>query len=260
MINKDLKPITPANLVFLLLSIAGGVIFLYPFWAPAQPSETESRISLLLFSGSIALILIALISEAQSGLTSHTIAMIGTLIGLNAVLRLIETVLPLPGGFSPVFLLITLVGYTFGAKLGFLMGTLTMLITGPLTVGGIGPWTPYQMLAAGWVGLAASWLPKDRIALPSLVAYISLWGWLYGALTNLYFWPYAIISPDIGWQAGVGVSETLLRYGRYYLVTSLIWDSARAAGNFLLMAVLGSSLLKALDRFKRRSRVVWESS
>jgi energy-coupling factor transport system substrate-specific component len=245
MISKDRKTITPANLVFLLLSIAGVVIFLYPFWAPAQPSETESRIALLLFSGSIALILIALISEAQSGLTSHTIAMIGTLIGLNAVLRLIETVLPLPGGFSPVFLLITLVGYTFGAKLGFLMGTLTMLITGPLTVGGIGPWTPYQMLAAGWVGLAASWLPKDRYALPSLVAYISLWGWLYGALTNLYFWPYAIISPDIG---------------RYYLVTSLIWDSARAVGNFLLMAVLGSSLLKALDRFKRRSRVVWESS
>ena len=95
-----LKRITPANIVFLALSLAGGFFFLYPFWAPSQPSEAESRIALLLFSGSIALILIALISEAQSGLTSHTIAMVGTLIGLNAVMRLIETVIPLPGGFS----------------------------------------------------------------------------------------------------------------------------------------------------------------
>lgn len=259
MLLNSFKRITPSNIVFLLLSLAGGFFFLYPFWAPAQPSETESRIALLLFSGSIALILIALISEAQSGLTSHTIAMVGTLIGLNAVMRLIETVVPLPGGFSPVFLLITLVGYSFGARLGFLMGALTMLITGPLTAGGLGPWTPYQMLAAGWIGLGATWLPRGRFSIPSLVIYITLWGWLYGMLTNLYFWPYAISAPDIGWKSGVGLGETIIRYGRYYLVTSLIWDTARSIGNFLLMMVLGPSLLKALDRFKRRARVIWET-
>jgi energy-coupling factor transport system substrate-specific component len=249
MVTISLKRFTPANLVFLALSLAGGFFFLYPFWAPAQPSEAESRIALLLFSG----------SEAQTGLTSHTIAMVGTLIGLNAVMRLIETVIPLPGGFSPVFLLITLVGYAFGARLGFLMGALTMLITGPLTAGGLGPWTPYQMLAAGWIGLGATWLPRGKLALPSLVIYITIWGWLYGVLTNLYFWPYAISAPDIGWKAGVGIVETFVRYGRYYLVTSLIWDTARSIGNFLLMLVLGPSLLKALDRFKRRARVVWET-
>jgi energy-coupling factor transport system substrate-specific component len=260
MIASTLKRITPANIVFLALSFVGVLVFLYPFWAPSQPSDTESRTALLLFSGSIALILIALISEAQTGLTSHTIAMVGTLIGLNAVMRLIETVIPLPGGFSPVFLLITLVGYTFGARLGFLMGALTMLVTGPLTAGGLGPWTPYQMLAAGWIGLGAAWLPRHKLVLPSLIIYISLWGWMYGVLTNLYFWPYAMSAPDIGWQPGSGIGETLSRYGRYYLVTSLIWDTARSVGNFLLMLVLGPSLLKALDRFKRRARVVWESS
>ncbi len=259
MIALSLKRLTPANIVFLFLSFAGILVFLYPFWAPSQPSDPESRTALLLFSGSIALILIALISEAQTGLTSHTIAMVGTLIGLNSVLRLIETVIPLPGGFSPVFLLITLVGYSFGARLGFLMGALTMLVTGPLTAGGLGPWTPYQMLAAGWIGLGAAWLPRRKFAMPALIIYISLWGWFYGVLTNLYFWPYAMSAPDIGWVPGQGIDETLLRYGRYYLVTSLIWDSARSVGNFLLMLVLGPSLIKALDRFKRRARVVWES-
>ena len=43
-----------------------------------------------------------------------------------------------------------------GSRLGFMMGALTMLVSGPLTAGGIGPWTPYQMMAAGWVGLGAA--------------------------------------------------------------------------------------------------------
>jgi energy-coupling factor transport system substrate-specific component len=219
----------------------------------------ESRTTLLLFSGSVGLILIAILGEAQTGLTAHTIAMLGTLIGLNTVLRLIETVIPLPGGFSPVFLLIVLVGFTFGARLGFLFGALTMFVSGPLTAGGLGPWTPYQMLAAGWIGMGAAWLPRNKIGLPALIAYSTLWGWVYGFLTSMYFWPYTLSAPDVGWQAGLGWAETLRRYGRYYLVSSALWDSARAIGNFLLMLILGPSLIKVFERFRRRARVAWET-
>ncbi|NIM95179.1 MAG: ECF transporter S component [Anaerolineales bacterium] len=255
-----LRRITPANLFFVLLNLVGVAAFLFPLWAPTQPSSATDRTALLIFSGAVALLLLALISEAQTGLTIHTIAIIGTLVGLNTVFRLIETMIPLPGGFSPVFLLIILVGYSFGARLGFLMGALTMLVSGPLTIGGLGPWTPYQMLAAGWVGMGAALLPKGKMVLPSLVIYATLWGWLYGALTSMYFWPYAISAPDIGWEPGLGPLETLIRYGRYYLVSSFIWDSARSIGNFILMLILGSSLVKALDRFKRRARVTWETA
>jgi energy-coupling factor transport system substrate-specific component len=250
---------TPANLVFIMLCLAGLVTFLFPFWAPDLPATSESRTALLVFSASVALILIGLISEAQTGLTAHTIAMIGALVGLNTILRVIETVIPLPGGFSPVFLLIILVGYTFGARLGFLMGALTMLVSGPLTAGGLGPWTPYQMITAGWIGMGATWLPRRKLALPSLVLYSTLWGWIYGAMTSLYFWPYALNAPDIGWEAGLGWAETLLRYSRYYLVSSFVWDSTRAIGNFLLMLTLGPPLMKVLERFHRRARIAWES-
>jgi energy-coupling factor transport system substrate-specific component len=251
--------VTPANLVFILLCVVGLTVFLFPFWAPNAPAGTENRTALLIFSASVVLILLALISEAQIGLTAHTIAMIGTLVGLNTILRVIETVIPLPGGFSPVFLLLILVGYSFGARLGFLMGALTMLVSGPLTAGGLGPWTPYQMLAAGWAGMAAAWLPHQKFSLASLVIYSTLWGWIYGALTSLYFWPYALNAPDIGWEAGLGWWETLLRYGRYYLVSSLVWDTTRAIGNFLLMLTLGPPLKKVLERFRRRARISWES-
>jgi len=249
---------TPADLLFVLLSFAGLAFCLYPFWAPGQVALSESRLTLIALSGAIGLVLIGLLAEAQSGLTAATVAMVGTLVGLNTVLRLIDNLIPLPGGFTPVFLLTMLVGHGFGARLGFLMGALTMLVSGPLTAGGIGPWTPYQMLAAGWVGMGAAWLPRGRAALPSLAVYGALWGLLYGALTNLSFWPYAILAPDLAWRADLGLLSTALRYGRFYLVTSLAWDAMAAVGNLLLVAALGPSLLKAFDRFRRRTHVIWE--
>jgi energy-coupling factor transport system substrate-specific component len=250
--------LTPANLLFLLLCLAGLAAFLYPFWATALPASAESRILVLAFSGAAGLILVGLVGEAQAGLTAHTVAMLGTLVGLNTVLRVIDTVLPLPGGFTPVFLLIILVGYVFGARLGFLMGALTMLVSGPLTAGGLGPWTPYQMLAAGWVGMGAAWLPRGKGRLPFLLLYATLWGWLYGALTSLYYWPYLLLAPDLAWQPGLPFLGILARYGRFYLVTSLAWDTVGAAGNLVLVALLGTPLLKALERFRRRALVTWE--
>jgi energy-coupling factor transport system substrate-specific component len=247
-----------ADLLFLLLALAGLATFLYPFWAPLQPGATESRLVTLAFSGAAALLLVGLVGEAQLGLTAHTIAMLGTLVGLNTALRVIETVFPLPGGFSPVFLLIVLVGHVFGPRLGFLMGALTMLVSGPLTAGGLGPWTPYQMFAAGWVGAGAAWLPRSRGRLAALVVYGAAWGWLYGALTNLYFWPFTVLAPDLSWVPGLSPLETLRRYWHFYLVTSLAWDTMAAAGNLLLLATLSLPLLKALERFQRRARVTWE--
>jgi energy-coupling factor transport system substrate-specific component len=248
---------SPANLLFAALSLAGAMAFAYPFWAPARMDPSQVRPALFLFSGALALILLALLSEAQEGLTAHTVAMLGTLVGLNAALRVVDNLVPLPGGFSPVFLLITLVGAVFGARLGFLMGALTLLVSDPVSPGGLGPWTPYQMLAAGWVGLGAAFLPK-KAGIWGLAVYAAVWGWAFGALTNLYFWPYALGAPDITWQPGLGLGATLARYSRYYLVTSLAWDTMRAIGNFVLVLVLGPSLLRVLDRFRRRAHVAWE--
>jgi len=253
-----LARLTPSNAVFLLLALAGLGTFLYPFWAPSASPIPETRLVLLAVSGAAGLLLIGLVGEAQAGLSAHTVAMLGTLVGLNTILRVIETIFPLPGGFSPVFLLIVLVGHTFGARLGFLMGALTMLVSGPLTAGGLGPWTPYQMLAAGFVGMGAAWVPSGKGRLVLLTAYATLWGWMYGALTNLYFWPYAVLAPDLAWSPGLTPLAVLGRYARFYLVTSVVWDTMAALGNLLLVGFLARPLLKALERFRLRARVTWE--
>jgi energy-coupling factor transport system substrate-specific component len=116
------------------------------------------------------------------------------------------------------------------------------------------------MVAAGWLGLGAAGLPKGRFGFASLAVYLTAWGWIYGALTNLYFWPYTLLAPDIGWTPGLGVANTLARYGRFYLVTSLLWDTAGALGNLALFLLAGRPALEVLDRFRRRAHLVWGSA
>ena len=71
---------------------------------------------------------------------------------------------------------------------GFLLGAMTLLVSGLITAG-VGPWLPYQMFTAGWVGLSAGWLPhlkQTRLEVAMLVLFGALWGFLFGAIMNLY--------------------------------------------------------------------------
>jgi energy-coupling factor transport system substrate-specific component len=79
-----------------------------------------------------------------------------------------------------------------------------------------------------------------------------VWGLLYGAIVNVYFWPFAVGPVEQAWAPGIGLGETLARYGTFYAVTSLAWDLARAVGNVALILVLGAPMIKTLERFRRR--------
>src|SRR5690606_26029975 len=130
-------------------------------------------------------------------------------------------------------------GYAYGAEFGFLMGALTLFVSAIIT-GGLGPWLPYQMLGAGWVGMTAGWLPRrgtpgNRWQVVMLAAFGGLWGFLYGAVLNLMEWPFAApgLAEQAGlyWVPGMSAGETLAAYTRFYLTTSLVYDTFRAAAN-----------------------------
>jgi energy-coupling factor transport system substrate-specific component len=189
---------------------------------------------------------------------TRMVALLGVLVAVDATLRLVPSVL----GASPIFLLIILVGAVFGAAMGFQMGVLTLLFSAMIT-GGIGPWLPFQMLGAGWVGLTAGWLPRRgpaplRLAL--IAVFGAVWGIAFGALMNLWFWPFT--APGAGanaglyWSPGLGVTDTMTRYLRFYAVTSLAFDVARAAGNVVLVIIFGGPVLRLLERY--RSRFTWQ--
>ena len=52
-----------------------------------------------------------------------------------------------------------LAGRVFGPGFGFVLGA-TSLFASALLTGGVGPWLPFQMLGAAWVGLGAGLLPR----------------------------------------------------------------------------------------------------
>jgi energy-coupling factor transport system substrate-specific component len=151
-------------------------------------------------------------------------------------------------------------GYIFGTRVGFLLGVLTFLVSALIT-GGVGPWLPYQMFTAGWVGMSAplyrplarllQWQGKwgETLLLALLGA---LWGLLYGAIMNLWFWPYVVGGADQYWTPGLGLATTLQRYALFYMTTSFVWDAVRAAGNAVMLLVFGKAILRVLRRFHAR--------
>jgi energy-coupling factor transport system substrate-specific component len=241
---------------YALMSAIGLIAFLYPFWMPAVQANAQGMghtdDAPLMTALLISMCLVALFLDAQSnGLSTKTVALLGVLVAINSVLRFIEVSLPGPGGFTPIFFLILLCGHVFGARFGFLMGALSLLVSALIT-GGVGPWLPYQMLTAGWMGLSAGWLGQATASRLPLLIFGAVWGFLYGAIMNIWFWPFAVGPAQQHWQPGLGLSDTLQRYAVFYIATSLVWDVFAALGNATLIALFGTPTLRTLQRFKSR--------
>ena len=249
-------------------ALMGLIALLYPLVAPALVNAVNHGQTLANGPGSssyalmtmalIGISLVALLLEVQ-GQTANAkiIAALGVLVAITSVLRFIETAVPGIGGFSPIFVPIILAGYVFGARFGFLMGTLSILTSALLTAG-VGPWLPYQMFSAGWVGLMSGWLPslegRPRAEAVMLATWGMLLGFAFGVLMNVWFWPYVLAAgqSEMYWQPGLSLVETLKRYAIFYGITSLWWDLIRAAGNFVLLLLFAAPVLRLLRRFQQR--------
>lgn len=244
----------------------GGISFLYPFIMPGmvkKPSAGAAHLSdtPLFYMVLLALCLGVILYEVQGEtVKTRQIALLGVLVAINSVLRFMDLAVPVAGGFSPIFFLILVSGVVFGGRFGFLMGAMTLLVSAVIT-GGVGPWLPAQMFTAGWVGMSAAllrpfitrWkLKGKKMEIWLLMAFGLVWGLLYGAIMNLWAWPFMNGPTDQFWTPGLGWEQTLQRYGVYYLVTSLAWDLSRSVGNILLIGLFGAPTLRALRRFQQR--------
>jgi energy-coupling factor transport system substrate-specific component len=247
------------DVVLLALTAAGFGLFLAPLSLGSRFPQP-----VLLFSALVAVsALVALTVALQTHrLSTRLLAILAALVAIDATLRLVIVVGLL--GFSPIFFLVIAGGFVMGPSFGFASGALTLLLSAVLTAG-LGPWMPYQMLAAGWVGMGAGYLGRlsGRKSSPKTIAALSLYGcaagFAYGILLDLWEWPLLVAagSSPLGWAPGIGLAALLRRFGAFYLATSLVYDSFRAVGNLLLIAVLGSALIPALERFRRRFLTVW---
>ncbi len=235
----------------VLVTLLGLGAFFYPLIVPPQQAGSSTAAHAqdapFVFLLLIALCLLVVLADLENrGLDSKTVALLGILSAINAVLRFV----PGPTGFSAMFFLPILCGYVYGGDFGFLLGVLSLFVSALIT-GGVGPWMPYQMFAMGWVGLSAGWLPRirhwPRVEIALLTIFGAIWGLIFGAVMNLWFWPY--IVPPTELSRGF---LFLRRYATFYFTTSFWWDLGRAGGNAVLILLFGAPLLRLLRRFQRR--------
>lgn len=234
----------------VLLSFGGLALFLWPFAGRGVPADAPA---LALGLGAIGALV--LVEYGTRRLDARGLALLAAIAAIDAALRL--AFVTGIGGFSPIFFLILCSGYVFGPAFGFEAGAVALLVSA-LATGGVGPWLPYQLFAAGWVGVAAGLVggrlggpPRRRdLALLALVGFVAGFG--YGALMDIWNWTFFAASPDLGWLPGAPLGDTVTRFGHFYLVTSLAYDSFRAVGNALLVVVLGGPVLAALARLRVR--------
>ena len=244
--------------ILAVASLVGLGSFIYPFFVPDQAEAfgtmAHAHDAPLIFVVLVVLCLGAVLSSLSSGMmNAKLIAVLGILTAANAVLRGV----PGPAGFTLVFLLPILCGYAFGPTFGFLLGGFSIAVSAFLGFG-VGPWLPYQMFSAGWVGLLSGWLPSLHERPRAEVLMVAFWGLVlglvFGALMNIWFWPYVFSAgqSEMYWQPGLSFTETLRRYALFYAITSVWWDLLRSVGNFVLLLLLAAPVLRLLRRFQQR--------
>jgi energy-coupling factor transport system substrate-specific component len=201
----------------------------------------------------IPLLLAALLGEvATGGIDAKGVALLGVLGAIGAALRI-----PSGGaaGFEPTFFLLFPAGYVLGRHFGFLLGALT-LFASALVTGGVGPWLPFQMMAAAWMGYGAGLIPRrqGRWELVTLASYAAVACLVYGSLTDMWFWPYyAGTATSFSFQPGAGIGHNLARFMAFDVTTSLGFDIPRAVLNAFLVLAVGRPVISALRRASHRA-------
>jgi energy-coupling factor transport system substrate-specific component len=240
--------------VLLVASLLGLVAFTWPLFVDPAGSENlaHSGDAPWIFLALLPLLFAVIVAELSEGtIDAKAVALLGVLAACGAALRL-------PGGvtgFEPMFFVFIPAGRVFGRGFGFVLGALTMFASALIT-GGVGPWLPFQMFGAAWLGFFAGCLPpaRGRAELWMLAAYAFVAGLAYGLLLNMWFWPYgASAGSEVSFVAGAGLAENLRRFWGFHLATSLGWDLPRAAINAVLVLVVGRPVLAALRRVARRA-------
>lgn len=241
----------------ILASAVGLLAFAWPLMAPAGSSiVAHAADAPWLFAAMLPLVLAVVLAEvADGGLDAKGIALLGVLSAAAAALRPFGSG---HAGFEPMWIVLVLGGRALGPGFGFCLGAVGMFASAMVT-GGVGPWLPFQMVGAAWVGLGAGLLPRatGRRELGLLAAYAFVAAIAYGFLLNLWFWPF--ITADQGFPAGLSYVpggtfvENLQHWMLFNLTTSLGFDIPRAVLTVLLVVVAGRPVLTALRRASRRA-------
>ena len=241
-----------SRLTLALVGAASVLAFAWPLLiaTESQAAWAQSVVVVLM----PALLVFALVEIGSGEITTRQLATLAVLTAVNSLVRLLGAGF---GGVETVFFLIIIAGFVFRAAFGYLIGSLSLLVSA-LIGAGVGPWLPFQMMAAGLVGLLAGTLPRIKrkwLELAMLVVFAIAAAYFYGALMTLWNWPFlAGADTSLSFIAGAGILENLRVFIQYELVTGgLLWDTGRAVTTSVLILLTAPALLPTLKRAANRA-------
>jgi energy-coupling factor transport system substrate-specific component len=176
---------------------------------------------------------------------ARVLALVAALAALAVVGRLAFAAIP---NVKPTTDIVLFAGFALGAAPGFAVGAVTAIASNVFL--SQGPWTAWQMVGWGAVGVAGAGLARalrgrNPGRLP-LAAACGLAGFVFGAWMDVYQWTLAA-RQDLPSYLAVSAS-------------SLPYNVAHATGNVVFALLLGPPFVRALRRYRRRFQVRWEPS
>lgn len=163
--------------------------------------------------------------------TTESIVLLAILIATAAMGRLIFISIP---SVTLQSFIIIMVGIVFGKREGFIVGSLSALVTAMIL--GLGPWVIFQMIGWGLMGLSAGIIAEKLDNIAVRVVFGFAWGLLYGwiaDLSGIYF----MASINLGTIVGMFIS-------------SFPFDLLHGACNAVALAILYNWFKKIFLRSK----------
>ena len=156
------------------------------------------------------------------------------------VLTAIMTALAVVGRFIPLFKPITAIcvitAMYLGAEAGFLCGSMSVLISNIYF--GQGPWTPFQMLGFGLIGLIAGYLSRALIQHRILLlGYGVLAGIAYSMIMDIW----TVLWYSGGFDSGLYLAA---------IASALPFTAMYAASNLIFLLLLAKPVGEKLARVK----------
>jgi energy-coupling factor transport system substrate-specific component len=165
------------------------------------------------------------------------LALVATLAALAALGRLAFAPLP---NIKPTTDIVLISGYVLGGAPGFAVGTLAALVSNFFF--GQGPYTPFQMIGWGAIGVLGALLPRE-LGRYGLALACGAAGLIYGIWMDFHLWLL---------YTGHSLGEFGLLAAR-----GAPFNAAHVVGNVAFCVAFGPALVAALRRFRRRSEIVW---
>jgi energy-coupling factor transport system substrate-specific component len=174
--------------------------------------------------------------------TTRVLALVATLAALAALGRVAFAALP---NVKPTTDIVLLSGYVLGGAPGFVVGAVAALASNLFF--GQGPWTPWQMVAWGGVGVFGALLARvsgRRLPRVPLALACAFAGFAFGAVMNLYQW--------ITYSGDHTEAKLISSYA-----AAFSFDVAHAVGNLVFCLAFGPTLVRALSRYRTRFEITW---